>query len=37
MQHITRMKGSLQKGYKTLKEARFRYKRAVDIGIVEWL
>ena len=35
--HITRMKGSAQKGYKTLREARFRYQRAVTMGIVEVL
>jgi len=37
VQHITRMKGSSQKGYKALGEARFRYKRAVNLGIVERL
>jgi len=37
VQHITRMKGGSQKGYKTLLEARFRYKRAVELGIVELL
>ena len=35
MDHITRVKGNSQKGYKTLQEARLRYKRAVDLGIVQ--
>ena len=35
--HITRVKGCSQRGYKTLQEARFRYQRAVNLGIVEVL
>jgi len=35
--HITRMKGSIQKGYDTFEEARTVYEESVELGVVETL